>query len=113
MSGSWGHTLRPLTKAEIAAAAQGDAAFPDSRWRDSQCRSPRCTDEARWEGTYRYVTGRSGRVSWARKRLCDGHADRFRAKYQPTQAQGPAAHATEQVVRQALPQLNPEEIHEP
>lgn len=57
---------------------------PD-RAKAQTCRSPRCEAPAAFQSSYQYVTGRAGRVSTARKLLCEEHAAKFRAKYAPTE----------------------------
>jgi hypothetical protein len=61
------------------------------------CRTPRCTEPSAFETTYQYVTGRAGRVSYARKHLCHAHAEKFRAKYGPAElpADAHSRHASE------------------
>jgi len=105
---SWGHTLRRLTDAETAQLRARDAWWetsglepPAARYRDTACRIRGCVEPATHEGSYRYVTGRAGRVSWARRLLCDRHADRFRAKHHPEPGQ-PSGHAPAVAVRQVL-----------
>ena len=88
MGNSWGHTIRPLSDAEVERAR-------DSWGR--ACRTPRCDETALFEATHQYVAGRGGRVSHARKRLCGAHAEKFRAKYEPVElpAEAPSQHLSE------------------
>ena len=84
-SKSWGHTLQKL---------------PPSSWgRDHPC-AARCEQLATHLSTYKYRTGRAGRIAWASRGLCDVHADRFRAKHdlpEPDVATAPR-HALERIV---------------
>jgi hypothetical protein len=79
---SWGHTLQRLSADETARMLHADAC-------DCGCRRRRlCTigrrdhqEPATHLATYQYVTGRAGRVSWARRYMCDVHAEKFRVKH--------------------------------
>lgn len=78
MGSSWGHAIAPLTPDDQRTVGA---------WHHGECAIGKCAEPARWLGTYRYVTGRAGRVSWARRFMCDGHAEKFRKKYQPTEGE--------------------------
>jgi hypothetical protein len=67
-SKSWGHTLQRLDPEQLPVY-------------DPFCRVARCRERATHLGTYDYVTGRAGRTSFARKYMCDLHAERFRARH--------------------------------
>ena len=116
MGQSWGHTLCPFTDEEIAVRDRWTfrwvaehGSLPDRPDYDAAGRrlcsaSGKCREPARWWGTYCYVTGRAGRMSTARKALCDGHAERWRREYGAAErgGQGRPATATEQAVHQLL-----------
>ena len=99
MGNSWGHTLRALTEDELYGYTfdhdRGVMVLDRSKVRT--CGSPRCDEPISFEGTYQYVTGRAGRLSYARRRLCVAHAEKFRAKYEPTviPAEAHSQHASE------------------
>jgi len=95
VSRSWGHTVQRLEGRARVMYAAGD------RSELHTCGTCRCGSKhlATWLATYRYVTGRAGRVAWARRYLCDDHAERFRRRWQPEEESGPAPrHALEQIV---------------
>jgi len=71
-SRSWGHAIRPLTEQEQASNARSGRAT---------CGTGRCTEQATHLTTYKYVTGRAGRVSSASRHVCTAHADTFAAKH--------------------------------
>lgn len=90
---SWNHTLRPFTPEELAyweerEQAQkeqwGEPGAKSYRADDSvhwnECSAPRCHGRPVFHSTYDYITGRKGRVSYARKELCVDHARKFAAK---------------------------------
>lgn len=89
MSSGFDHALRALSDEERAVEAARNARMREdairlgSAWlaRIGLCCTRGCRGPATHEGTYRYVTGRAGRVSVARRLLCDTHAASFRAKY--------------------------------
>ena len=95
MGNSWGHTLAPLTEAELGernrwaidyAACHPESPLPTRPDHDAEGRrlctaSGKCRNTAAWWGTYRYVTGRAGRVSTATKALCDDHAAKWRSNH--------------------------------
>lgn len=86
MSNSWGHAIRRLTDGER-----------DQQYRLGYRCSGKCTEKATFATSYRYVTGRAGRVSWAERYACDTHAQRFAAKHDlelPTEAAEAQVHAT-------------------
>jgi hypothetical protein len=94
MSG-WDHTIRPYTDEELADWEAHEAkqnADPERRaWLEryykgtkiywTECSSPRCSERPIFEATYHYVTGRRGRVSYARKQYCRTHGERFAKKH--------------------------------
>lgn len=104
MSSSWGHTIQPLVGKQRAAyvflSPQPWAPFPVTELQ--VCASCPVTKKtlATYLATYRYVTGRAGRMAFARRHLCGEHAEKFRARYQPTELEaGPAPrHALEQAL---------------
>jgi hypothetical protein len=115
---AWGYTLRPFTADELAyrsawaidyARAHPDAPLPTRADHDAEGRtlcqhSGKCREPASWHGTYCYVTGRAGRVSAARKTLCQAHADDWRTKHGAVEVEGPGrpASAAERAVVQFL-----------
>lgn len=76
---SWGHAIRPLTEQEQASNARTGRAT---------CATGRCTEQATHLTTYRYVTGRSGRVSSAARGVCPTHAEKFAAQHNLTTGGG-------------------------
>jgi hypothetical protein len=105
MSDSWGHTLERLGEQELIRLT-ARAVRERERWGDSAvnlCVAGRVThrEQATYQSTYSYVTGRAGRVSGASRLLCEGHARKFAAKHLidwddiPTRAERPE-HASEQ-----------------
>lgn len=94
MSKSWGHTVRPLTEAEINSNInQGkhdyqwhlkyprEGFVPDEAtsiaWRMKCSISRHCKNEATHVLRYHYVTGKAGRTSWAEKQICAAHAAKY------------------------------------
>lgn len=90
MGESWGHSVRILPPEERERLVRSGL----------KCSSGRCTKEATHATSYNYVTGRSGRVSWAERSACREHADRFAAKHQVeiTEAAAPQ-HASERALQ--------------
>lgn len=95
MSKAWGHNVRPMTDEEIQYQIRcGERRYqyqighpkegitPDrakSVHYERKCRiSGKCQNECTHMLTYRYVTGRAGRTTFAEKPVCEVHA----AKYQ-------------------------------
>lgn len=108
MSNSWGHAVRRLAEAEVARAKEQDEhsaeVFRREGYRYSTvCRMPKCQEWISHEITYNYVTGRAGRVSWAAKDVCTGHAEKFAAKngVEITDAT-PQERASQQAIRAAF-----------
>lgn len=87
MSGSWGHTLRRLAEEEVWDRFTIGGEAVAERRECASCRGVRAP--ATWLATYNYVTGRAGRVSWARRYLCDAHAEAFRRRYGAEEVAGP------------------------
>ncbi|MBO0683144.1 MAG: hypothetical protein J2P45_08320 [Candidatus Dormibacteraeota bacterium] len=88
MSESWGHRVRILPQKERERLVR------------LQCASGRCTNEATHATSYNYVTGRSGRVSWAERKVCLEHAQRFADKHGVEITEAPAPlHALERALR--------------
>jgi hypothetical protein len=108
MSRSWGHAVRRLTADEIARAKEHDEhsakVFRREGYRyNTVCRMPKCQEWISHEITYNYVTGRAGRVSWAAKDVCTGHAEKFAAKNGVEIADAPAQeHASQQAIQAAF-----------
>jgi hypothetical protein len=72
MSNSWGHALEAITDEQREQLPE---------W-DQTCRAGRqCGQQTAYFGSYNYVTGRAGRISWAGKYMCLDHGTRFQAKY--------------------------------
>lgn len=110
MSGSWGHALERLGPERLAELAASDQRRLErgGGYDYGRCTTGRIathTDRATYEATYNYITGRAGRVSFARKLICDRHAASFAAKHGidlatvPVQQQQPR-HASEELIEQ-------------
>lgn len=109
MSNSWGHTLEQLSVRHLFDLARSDARTEargsEHAYFYGTCTLGRVThnEPATYASSYNYVTGRAGRVSWARKLICTDHAVQFAAKHgidinaAPTERQRPQ-HASEQAV---------------
>jgi len=100
MGDSWGHTIRPLTTEEIEREAQMREKYGERYY---SCRTPRCVERSAFQTTYQYVTGRAGRVSYARKNLCSAHAEKLRAKYEPVEI--PAEQRPQHTAQAAFEQI--------
>jgi hypothetical protein len=72
MSNSWGHSVRPLTEADLAR---------NKRLGWEKCRTGKCQEPATHATHYNYVTGRAGRVSWSERHVCTAHAEKFAASH--------------------------------
>lgn len=72
MSSSWGHAVTRLDP---------DTIDEHDRW-GRRCSARRCIEPVTHVSGYRYVTGWAGRVSWAERRVCEGHAARFAQRHQ-------------------------------
>jgi hypothetical protein len=72
MSSSWGHTIRALTADEVERS---------KRLGYAKCAAGKCREQRRYVTTYKYVTGRAGRVSSAQRELCGDHAAKFCRKH--------------------------------
>ena len=94
MGSSWGHA---------AARLDPETIDEHDRW-GRRCSARRCVEPATHVTSYRYVTGRAGRVSWAERRVCDSHAARFAQRYQVEIGAAPAQ-AGPRPVDGALPAL--------
>lgn len=93
MSNAWGHNVRPLTEAEIQGQIRmGESHYfwyeknsvPTTKTKEycihleRKCRiSKKCQNESTHMLTYRYITGRVGRVSYAEKPICSHHAEKY------------------------------------
>ena len=107
MSNSWGHTLEQLSVQHLFDLARSDArtAARGGSYFYGTCTIGKVThnEPATYATSYNYVTGRGGRVSWARKLVCADHAAKFAAKNgldinaAPTERTQPK-HATEQAI---------------
>lgn len=89
MSNSWGHAAGTLHPRQIPHE------YVD--WTDKskgtvpyRCSSRGCNEPVTHWTSYRYVTGRAGRVSSATKKTCLAHAERFATKYGIEVTQAPA-----------------------
>jgi hypothetical protein len=111
MGDSWGHTLERLSAEQQAdMVATKPCGCGCRRYR--LCTMGRRDHEqpATYLSTYNYVTGRAGRVSWARKALCDDHAAAFARKHGidlasvPVHSEGPK-HASQELVEQFFGQV--------
>jgi hypothetical protein len=98
MSSSWDHAV---TRLDPETVDEHD------RW-GRRCSTRRCAEPVTHQTSYRYVTGRAGRITLAEHQVCDGHAARFAqrhlieigpapARVEPrlADAQLPAAHRAE------------------
>lgn len=85
---SFNHTLTPFSAEELADWVVREQTvrerFGEPYRNDAahwyECSSPRCHSRPLFHSTYDYITGRAGRVSYARKDLCVEHARKFAAK---------------------------------
>lgn len=70
---------------------------------DLACSFPKCREITTHWTSYRYVTGRQGRVSHATKRVCEVHARRFAEKHDITISPArPSPTATQAMVTEFL-----------
>jgi hypothetical protein len=94
---SWGHAIRPLSERESATVERYHGT--PQRGRTDSYRtctaSRRCDHKAAFVTSYRYVTGRRGRVSCAEKMVCAEHARAFRDKHGISADAPPAVDAGE------------------
>lgn len=99
MSKAWGHSVRKLTEEEIKRQIEmgensakwyeehpttynGEVRQPPTKEQcinyERKCRiSGKCKNESTHLLTYRYVTGRAGRTSYAEKPICEHHAEKY------------------------------------
>lgn len=95
MNKSWGHTVRPLSEEEIQRQIEngkhwyewqnnhpkeGQVTYDEATYihKERKCRiSGKCGNESSFMLTYRYVTGRAGRTSFAEKQICEHHAQKY------------------------------------
>lgn len=93
MGSSWDHAVRRLTEEEIAFRVRQD-------W---PCSTGKCRETVSHATSYRYVTGRGGRVSFSERLVCAAHAERFAAKHEVEVTDAPRReHAIEGALRQAF-----------
>jgi hypothetical protein len=113
MSNSWDHTLEQLSVHELFRLARHDlkfaAKFGDGYRTHGMCSIGRTSHQepACYEHSYRYVTGRGGRLSWAAKLVCADHAAKVANKYGIDLARVPTQrrrhkHASEQMFDQLI-----------
>ena len=84
----WNHKLTPYTPEELRAWEEHERRC-NERWPEgprrgefwSSCSAPLCEGRPLYQATYDYVTGRAGRVSFARKEYCEKHAQGYAAKH--------------------------------
>jgi hypothetical protein len=74
---SWSHTIGPVAF-DVAAS---DARRAGVGMRPNCCSGRGCEATPVATSTYRYVTGRGGRVTTAERHLCAAHAARFAARH--------------------------------
>jgi hypothetical protein len=105
---AWGHALRRLPMADVARASEmvdyGYGRGPERRQACSAGGRP-CAAPVAFAFSYRYITGRAGRVSWAEKWICQQHAERTAKRWGlelPTEAVEGPKHASEIAVEQML-----------
>lgn len=94
MSKAWCHKIRPLTDQEIESQINSgkrqyswrlehpdERIIPDEQFYIHyvrKCRiSSKCEHESAYMLTYRYITGRAGRTSYAEKPICEHHAKKY------------------------------------
>lgn len=81
MTRSWGHQIRKATAEETASwdrqRGGREGGYP-------RCSHPRCRAVPTHVSTYRYVSGKAGRVTGTERLLCDDHAVRFVARHRVT-----------------------------
>lgn len=75
---SFGHDIRRLDADDREYLARMIAAHGPRHY---SCATRNCDEPAEFETTYRYITGRRGRVSWARRRACSTHGLAFASKH--------------------------------
>ena len=82
MSESWGHAIRALTRGEQVAG------FTDRRYHRccAQChrteeRRHQESSRAFYSSSFRYRTGRAGRIGERHLYLCETHAEKFAQRY--------------------------------
>lgn len=93
MGNSWGHAVRRLTEDEVAR-------YASHGW---VCTAGKCREPVTHLTEYSYVTGRAGRTSWAARKVCAAHAEKFAAKHEVEVTDAPRpVHASETAVGQAL-----------
>jgi hypothetical protein len=104
VSESWGWGVRRLTAEEVARLDRAEASARESGasyggWYRRCKVAPKCQGKGTHEVTYNYVTGRAGRVSWARKLSCDDHAAMTAVKHgiEITSGEAPK-HALDRVI---------------
>lgn len=76
---AWGHTVEAMSPEQ--AARYRELRQQTTKWRQWACVVPRCLRVAQYRVTYRYVTGRGGRVSQARREYCREHAALFSTRH--------------------------------
>jgi hypothetical protein len=86
MSRTWDHTLSPLqgearAKITFSEPSTYEPNAPVTKLHECASCPIRAKRPATWLATYSYVTGKMGRVSSARKRLCSTHAQAYAQKY--------------------------------
>ncbi len=70
MSSSYAHTVTRMKPDDIEL-------FERQGWKCSS----KCPNKPEYFISYKYVTGRQGRVTWADKRVCAVHAEKFARKH--------------------------------
>ena len=74
---SFGHTVRKMTAGELDKVRRLTERCPEHPY---QCGTLRCTASPTLVCSYRYVTGRAGRVTRADREYCQQHAEAFAKK---------------------------------
>jgi hypothetical protein len=87
----------------IATLGLGDE--PRKLFLEAVCRTGQCRNDATHMTVYKYVTGRAGSTSFARRWVCTDHAHKFAAKHgiEISPAHPAPVHALETAVRALQP----------
>lgn len=87
MSRSWGHGIRSASDSERHTSSKWgrvpnvSVQMEDGRVVGKRACSVRCQNPVIYVTSYRYVTGRAGRVSAAERAVCAEHGARFAQKH--------------------------------
>jgi len=85
MSSAFGHALETITAGSHWFPKRvphwNRVAFPDTLIWSPSCSTSGCDQRPEFVSSYRYVTGRAGRVSSQRRFMCTAHAQAFAQKH--------------------------------